>query len=273
MDLRKQLRARYRRQIAKIEPISQKELAASAIVFSPHPDDETLGCGGTIIRKLEAGAKLKLVFMSDGSRSHHRFIPEAELIKLRQQEALAAAEILGLTSEEVRFLNFPDEQLQYKAEKAITLVGELLQQFHPQQVFIPYLRETHPDHLATHQIVVAALENYSEEVAIYEYPVWYWHHFPWTHPWGDRALKLAYLKASIKAQGGWQVMREFNCLVDIESVQASKRLALAQHQTQTKPLVDTPDWGLLQEVADGEWLECFFQNQEIFRRTHRNNYD
>lgn len=267
MDLRKQLRDRYRRQIAKIEPISQKELAASAIVFSPHPDDETLGCGGTIIRKLEVGARLKLVFMSDGSRSHHRFIPEAELIKLRQQEALAAAEILGLASEDVIFGNFPDEQLQHQAQKATVMVRELLQQFHPQQVFIPYLRETHPDHIATHQIVVAALENYSEEAAIYEYPVWYWHHFPWTHPWGDRALKIAYLKASIKAKGGWQLIEEFNSRVDIESVKARKQLALAQHQTQMKRLVDDPNWGLLKDVAQGEWLECFFQNQEIFRRT------
>ena len=115
--------------------------------------------------------------------------------------------------------------------------------------------------------MVAALKNYSEEVAIYEYPVWYWHHFPWTHPWGDRALKLAYLKASLKAQGGWQLVKEFNCRVDIESVKAHKRLALAQHQTQMKRLVDDSNWGLLKDVADGEWLECFFQSQEIFRRT------
>src|SRR5687768_14178340 len=41
-------------------------LARSAVVFSPHYDDETLGVGGTVIRKRDCGAIVYLVFMTDG---------------------------------------------------------------------------------------------------------------------------------------------------------------------------------------------------------------
>ena len=266
MMLRKQLRDRYLKQIEQIEPLSAKDLAASAIIFSPHQDDETLGCGGTIIKKRSSGAEVKIVFMTDGSQSHHHWMSESELIALRQQEAIEAARTLTVTSEDVIFFGFRDGELSSWATEAIAKVKELLRQNRPQQVFVPYVRETHPDHLATNQIVLAALDNYDGSVAVYEYPVWYWHHFPWTAT-GDRDSRKAYLKASIKAKLGWRMIQEFNYRVDIESVKSLKQRALAQHQTQTKRLVDDPNWGLLQDVSDGEWVECFFQTQEIFRRT------
>ena len=267
MNLRRQLRERFRKRLDQIKPLSAIELSGSAIVFSPHQDDETLGCGGTIIRKREAGAEVNIVFMTDGSRSHHRFIPEEKLIMLRHQEAVKAAECLGLPSENVLFLDFRDGELEQERATAIDRVHQLLLAKQPQQVFIPYVRETHLDHLATNKIVLAALKNYPQEVAVYEYPVWYWHHFPWTESWGVRASQIAYLKASIKAKLGWQLLQEFNYRVEIESVKSQKQLALAQHHTQMERLVDNPDWGLLKDVSDGEWLECFFQTQEIFRRT------
>jgi LmbE family N-acetylglucosaminyl deacetylase len=236
------------------------------MIFSPHPDDETLGCGGTIIRKRQEGAAIQIVLMTDGSHSHDRFIPQEQLKTLRQQEAIQAAQCLGVTSENVIFLDFRDGELASQAEIAAEQVYQLLSQNKPQQVFIPYVRETHPDHLATNKIVLAALKNYPQEVAVYEYPVWYWHHFPWTELWGDRPLQKAYLKASIKARLGWQLLQEFNYRVEIESVKAKKQLALTQHQTQMERLVNDPQWGLLRDVSHGEWLECFFQSQEIFRR-------
>jgi LmbE family N-acetylglucosaminyl deacetylase len=185
---------------------------------------------------------------------------------LRQQEAVQAAQTLNVEAKDVVFLGFGDGELSQSLTKAIAQVQELLIQNQPQQVFIPYIRETHPDHLATNQIVLAALKNYAPEVTVYEYPVWYWHHFPWTGI-GDGDPLLNYLKASLKAKLGWQLIQEFNYRVAIEPVKSQKQLALAQHQTQMKRLIDDPNWGILQDVSNGEWLECFFQTQEIFRRT------
>ena len=266
MIIRKQLRDRYLKQIEQLEPLSTSELAASAIVFSPHQDDETLGCGGTIARKKEAGAEIKIVFMTDGSLSHHHFITQDKLIDLRQREAIKAAQKLGIGLEDVLFLGYKDGELQQSSTKAIALVSKLLEQSQARAVFIPYVRETHPDHLATNQIVLAAVNKYARNLIVYEYPVWYWHHFPWTKA-GKKDSRMKYLKASLKAKMGWQLIQEFNSRVEIEPFLAKKQLALAQHQTQMKRMVEDPNWGLLEDPADGEWLDCFFQKFEIFRRT------
>src|SRR5687768_6580034 len=45
-------------------PLGEEELGRSAMVFAPHPDDETLGCGGTILQKRRAGASMRIVFMT-----------------------------------------------------------------------------------------------------------------------------------------------------------------------------------------------------------------
>lgn len=137
MFLRQKLRDRFRERVERITPISTKDLAASTIVFSPHSDDETLGCGGTIIRKLEVGGQVKIVFMTDGSFSHHRFIPEDELIELRQKEALAATEALGLAAPDVMFLDFRDGTLQQSSHMAIAIkvMQETIKTYQPTIIY------------------------------------------------------------------------------------------------------------------------------------------
>jgi hypothetical protein len=73
--------ARNRLQCAA-HPVLATELGRRAVVFSPHPDDESLGCGGTILRKKQAGATVKLVHVSDGGAST-TLIPREELTAMR----------------------------------------------------------------------------------------------------------------------------------------------------------------------------------------------
>ncbi len=66
--------------------LQQPELEQSALVFSPHFDDETLGCGGTILRKRSLGAAVGIVFLTDGRASHRDWISETELARTRTEE-------------------------------------------------------------------------------------------------------------------------------------------------------------------------------------------
>src|SRR5271165_6675226 len=76
-------------------------------VFAPHPDDESLGCGGLIARLKDEGSLVHVVVMSDGSGSHpnSRRYPGPKLAALRQTEARAAVARLGLDpASELEFL-------------------------------------------------------------------------------------------------------------------------------------------------------------------------
>lgn len=84
--------------------LEDSKLCASAIVFSPLPDDETLGCGDTIIRKRKLGAEVSIIVMTDGRKSHPGLISGDELRSLRRSEALEAGRMLGVTDDDVIFL-------------------------------------------------------------------------------------------------------------------------------------------------------------------------
>ena len=51
-----------------------KFLEHNVIIFSPHPDDETLGCGGTIAKKVKEGYQVKIVFMTDGRNAFSKIL-------------------------------------------------------------------------------------------------------------------------------------------------------------------------------------------------------
>jgi LmbE family N-acetylglucosaminyl deacetylase len=89
------------------------------MVFSPHPDDETLAAGGLIQRVLSLGGSVKVVFMTSGDgfpegveKENRIARPTAQDYrnygKLRKKEARQALRILGMKKEDVVFLNFPD---------------------------------------------------------------------------------------------------------------------------------------------------------------------
>ena len=81
--------------------------AASVLVVAAHPDDEVLGCGGTIARHADAGATVDILFLADGLSS--RGATKSSDIEERSQAAIVAAEILG--AQTPHFLNFPDNSM------------------------------------------------------------------------------------------------------------------------------------------------------------------
>ena len=107
-----------------------KELATfqkddRVLILAPHPDDETIGCAGVIMRAREAGAKVKVVYLTSGDNNIFSilfynpllfpvrvfFIRGKDFVTLgqqRQAEAIEAMKILGLEKEDLTFLGYPD---------------------------------------------------------------------------------------------------------------------------------------------------------------------
>jgi LmbE family N-acetylglucosaminyl deacetylase len=270
LSLARLSRRLYRRAVNRVtNEVNGRDLEQSAIVFSPHPDDETLGCGGTIIKKKRAGADVKVVFMTDGSKSHTGLISEKELKAIRAKEGLAASQSLGLNARDVFFLEFEETKLSEHLDSATDRVAEILQQ-QPEQVFIPYYREPllwSEDHLAANRVVVFALQMLRSRVTIYEYPIWFWRQWPWVSvPIAMCRETWSILKDSLAAGLGMRLLKDFRCSVFIGDVLESKRTALDQHKSQMMRLIPDPRWPILSDVSNGEFLACFFQEHEIFRR-------
>ena len=131
--------------------------AARTLVVAAHPDDEVLGCGGTIARITAGGGIVQTIFLADGESSrfpisdiHSHTVNEK--ILARRKAANMAARILG--SEPPKFYDFPDNRLDTIALLDITkIVEEEIALFAPQRVITHFAGDLNQDH----QIVLEAV--------------------------------------------------------------------------------------------------------------------
>jgi LmbE family N-acetylglucosaminyl deacetylase len=236
-------------------------LAASAVVFAPHPDDETLACGGTLSKKIDSGASVRLVVVTDGAASGGE-AANPLLSQIRRSEALAAAAILGITAEDVRFLEFEDGALASAGGGLLDAIGSVLLRDRPAQIFVPWRHDGHPDHEATFRAAIRAARSASLACDVFEYPVWAWRHWPWVglpFPRGDGAPPW---RATAKFVLGWRFPRTFPATSHIEPTLERKRAALAGYQSQ----LDIAAAWSLRTVSRGDFLRAFDEPFEVFRR-------
>ncbi len=152
--------------------------AKPAMVVAPHPDDEVLGCGGLIALKRRLGVRVQIVFVTDGAASHDVVARhDPQLAALRRQEALKAAEILGVPAEDVHFLDRPDGRLRSlpasDRQSTVAALAELLTRWQPQELYVPHRHDRTEDHEASYELVMAALQQTSQlHTEVYQYAVW-----------------------------------------------------------------------------------------------------
>ncbi len=93
-------------------PIDARSLGRT-LVLAPHPDDESLGCGGTLALLRRAGFTVHVVFITDGTQSHPHSpsYPAERLRDLREAEALEALRELGVSATDTTFLRLPDRHM------------------------------------------------------------------------------------------------------------------------------------------------------------------
>jgi len=147
------------------------------LIVAPHPDDESLGCGGAIALLREFKRNVKVLVLSDGTLSHPNSVkfPAEKLRELRETEMLCALEILGVPADEVTFLRYRDRSVpNANSEKWLEAVEKCrayLRENQPQTILVPWRRDPHPDHRAAYSIIKAACED---SVRLIEYPIWLW---------------------------------------------------------------------------------------------------
>ena len=150
-----------------------KNLNSTVLIFAAHPDDEVLGCGGTIAKLINEGAKVHVVFLADGESSRYD-IPEIDnLILQRKENAKESLKILGCDS--LEFFNFPDNRLDSLALLDIVKKIEcVIDTYQPDMIFTHYAHDLNIDHQITHNAVVTACrpqpDHYVKELLFFEVP-------------------------------------------------------------------------------------------------------
>lgn len=191
------------------------------LVIAPHPDDESLACGGLLLATGEAGAARHVVVLTDGDNNPwpQRWIEKRWRIDAtararwgarRRAEAQAALDVLGVARDARSFLGWPDAGLtDLLMREPATVAHALTAQidaFRPTHIAIPALGDAHPDHAAAHAIARFAL----------------------MHAQAPAALCLIYAVHGAKEDAQAQV-------VALDARQRElKRRAILQHQTQMR---------------------------------------
>jgi len=137
---------------------------AQVMVVTPHPDDAEYGVAGTVARWAREGKDVIYVVCTNGDKgtSDANMKPE-ELAKVREQEELAAAKLLGVR--EVIFLRHPDQGLEDTPEFRKEIV-RLIRMYRPETVVTadPYRRYIwHRDHRIAGQVTMDAVFPFARD--------------------------------------------------------------------------------------------------------------
>jgi LmbE family N-acetylglucosaminyl deacetylase len=138
-------------------------------VVAPHPDDESIGCGGAIAAHRAAGDHVAVVWLTSGEGGL-RPLPVDEARAIREAEAHAAADVLGVTDR--AFLRFPDGGLDHHVVAVAEELAGRLGHEEGELVYAPHAADGHADHMAAHAAVVQALATAPGEVPVCGYEVW-----------------------------------------------------------------------------------------------------
>ena len=140
----------------------------SAVIVAAHPDDEVLGAGGLISMLAAGRARLRLVAVTDGERSHQGHASPAVLARRRTAETAAALRALGAQRTEVIRLQLPDGGLAAREDALTAALAPLTAGF--DLCLAPWDSDMHPDHEAAGRAA-----RQSSPGQFYQYPVWMWH--------------------------------------------------------------------------------------------------
>jgi LmbE family N-acetylglucosaminyl deacetylase len=215
---------------------------AKVLVCAAHPDDETYGAAGTILRHTESGDEVRLVIFTKP------YPPDwdRDLIAEKREEAESAVETLGLHS--VHFLDYPTAQLDTVPQKDLNdELGKIVLDYSPEVVYTTHYNDAHQDHRAVfHATVVAA------------------------RPIPNSAVKrlLAYELLSSTEWGGHSGAFRPNFYVDISYTLPKKLKAVSQYKSELRAYPHPRSLEAVEALAKKRGSEVGLAAAEAFEVIH-----
>jgi LmbE family N-acetylglucosaminyl deacetylase len=216
-----------------LRPVRDALAERPFVVIAPHPDDESLACGGLIADACRQGLRGKIVIVSDGAGSHpnSKAYPPDRLTDVREAEAREAGAELGLRPDEMFFLGLPDRFVPHQgeeAERAIGVIADCVREIGAGSLFVSWRHDPHCDHEASYRIA-REVQRRVGKVRLLEYVVW-GHTLP-------PSTEVDPIRSGFKIGIDDEVMEK-------------KRRAIAAHRSQTTALIDDDPGGFLFSQID-----------------------
>ena len=182
------------------------------LLFAPHFDDESLGCGGTLAKHVKAGDEVEVIFMTNGNSGSTLGdnLSQTEYSRLRSAEAANAMKVLGISKSECLELEEGFMRLTPELEK---LLITIIRRHRPHTVYIPHDDENHNDHMVTSVAVTHAVHRAR------------WTYFPHL---GNKPHTVR----EIRAYEISTPLRRPNLYVDITDVVGIKEAAIRSYRSQ-----------------------------------------
>jgi N-acetylglucosamine malate deacetylase 1 len=141
----------------------------NVLILAPHPDDEIIGCGGSIIKHRKKGSRIFVIYLTDGRESNQN-IDHMVLSKIRREEAKAGLRIMGCS--EYLFMDYPDRRLCEYINECAKELSIVINDFKPDSIFVPNFLDAHFDHSAAAKILAKAIKKNQSMSKCYSYEVW-----------------------------------------------------------------------------------------------------
>lgn len=127
-----------------------------AVVVSPHPDDETLGACGTVLRLISQGAEVAWLNITNMKQEYGYSL---SAVQTREQEIQQVAEATGY-SEFYDLGLRPAGLEQYCKSEIITPIKEIFAAVQPELVFLPFSQDAHSDHRIVYECALACTKAF-----------------------------------------------------------------------------------------------------------------
>ena len=128
------------------------------LVVAAHPDDEVLGCGGTIAKHCENGDEVNVIILAEGltsrdeKRNRNAKVKELNLLK---KQSIEANKILGV--KDLKFFDFPDNRMDsVDLLDVVKVVENCIKKFKSSIIYTHHSGDVNIDHRIIHDAVVAA---------------------------------------------------------------------------------------------------------------------
>lgn len=131
-------------------------MSEKILVVAPHPDDETLGCGGTLLRHKDQGEQIYWMVMTNIHVEHGW---DKNKVESRQREIEEVAAMYGM--EHVYNLGFPTTTLdRIPYNEMIDKVSKVVKEVKPTVVYVPNQKDIHSDHAMTFNVTLSCCKDF-----------------------------------------------------------------------------------------------------------------